>query len=89
MRLSVIGTFGDVTGFSLAGSPGVVCSDEAGVAAALEAECGDGNVALVLMSEEAAGVAAAAIRKWQATPGAPIILVLPASQRPAPVEVPE
>ena len=81
MRLSVIGTAEDVIGFALAGSPGRLCTTEAMVLAALESECRDLDVALVLVSSEAAELAPAAVQKWSTAPGAPILIVLPGPER--------
>jgi vacuolar-type H+-ATPase subunit F/Vma7 len=85
MRLSVIGTAEDVIGFALAGSPGRVCTTEAMVLAALESECRDPDVALVLVSGEAAELAPDAVQKWSTAPGAPILIVLPGAKRSASV----
>ena len=81
MRLSVIGTAEDVIGFALAGSPGVACTSEASVVAALDSECRDPNVALVLISEEAATLAPDAVQKWRLAAGAPLFIVLPGDER--------
>jgi vacuolar-type H+-ATPase subunit F/Vma7 len=80
MRVSVIGTEEDVIGFALAGWPGRVCDDEASVAAALQSDCRDPDVALLLVSQAAADLASAAVQRLQATPGAPIVIVLPAGE---------
>lgn len=80
MRLAVIGTEVDVTGFALAGSPGVVCDNGDAVAAALEAACADPSVAVVLVSDAAAEAAPVAVRRWQAAAGAPVVLVLPGTK---------
>jgi vacuolar-type H+-ATPase subunit F/Vma7 len=81
MRLSVIGTSEDVIGFSLAGWPGVVCSTGEAVAEALRAECGDRSVALVLVSGSVARLAPDEIRRWQAAPGSPVVIVMPGGER--------
>jgi vacuolar-type H+-ATPase subunit F/Vma7 len=81
MRLSVIGTAEDVIGFALAGSPGALCTTGAMVLAALESECRDPDVALVLVSGEAADLAPDAVQKWSTAPGAPILIVLPGAER--------
>lgn len=81
MRLSVIGTAEDVIGFALAGSPGTLCTSGPMVLAALESECRDPDVALVLVSGEAAELAPDAVQKWSAVPGAPILIVLPGVER--------
>jgi vacuolar-type H+-ATPase subunit F/Vma7 len=81
MRLSVIGTVEDVIGFALAGSPGLLCTTKAMVLAALESECRDPDVALVLVSGEAARLAPDAVQQWTTAPGAPILIVLPGSAR--------
>ena len=81
MRLSVIGTVEDVIGFALAGSPGLLCTTGAMVLAALESECRDPDVALVLVSGEAARLAPDAVQKWSTAAGAPILIVLPGAER--------
>jgi vacuolar-type H+-ATPase subunit F/Vma7 len=80
MRLSVIGTAEDVIGFALAGSPGLVCATGVEVAAALDRECRDPEVALVLVSSDSAGLAPDAVQRWRAA-GAPLVIVLPATER--------
>jgi vacuolar-type H+-ATPase subunit F/Vma7 len=86
MRLSVIGTAEDVVGFALAGSPGAVCASGAQVVAALDTECRDPDVALVLISEESADLAPDAVQRRRAAAGAPLLIVLPGLERPGGLE---
>ena len=77
MHLTVIGTLEDVTGFALAGASGVICQSEADVTAALQAASQDRTVALVAVSERAASLAPAAVGRWRAASGSPVLIVLP------------
>jgi vacuolar-type H+-ATPase subunit F/Vma7 len=84
MRLAVIGTIVDVTGFALAGADGVVCSSEAEVKAALRTVAADARTAIVLVSPECAAMAPEAVETFRVGHEIPLLIVLPESPHEAP-----
>ena len=79
MRMVVIGDLADVTGFALAGVPGIVCATAAEVQAAIDGAFRrhDG---VVMVSASVAAAAPAAIDAARARRTGPLILVLPSQE---------
>jgi vacuolar-type H+-ATPase subunit F/Vma7 len=80
MRLFVIGTLVDVTGFALAGIDGVVCTTAGDVKAALEAIAADAAAAVVFVSPTCVSLASDEIEAFRARHEMPMLVVLPGAR---------
>lgn len=80
MQIRVIGSERDVTGFGLAGVHGIACRTRAEVAASLAQWAHDPAIAIVLVSHDAAALAADDIQRFRATVDVPIVVVLPPAE---------
>ena len=77
MRLVVVGDLADVTGFALAGIPGIVCVSEPEARAALDGAAKQRG-GVVVVSAAVAALAPAAVEAARARREGPLVLILPA-----------